>query len=78
MERLQGLAREALTWPFLVDRQRLIWASVLEFDAVPVEDLYLETCCLPYNICSTVALITSSCRSCHLGSWSNKTSAAEV
>ncbi|CAE7246874.1 irc3 [Symbiodinium sp. CCMP2456] len=39
MERLQGLALEALTWPFLVDRQRLIWASALEFDAVPVEEL---------------------------------------
>ncbi|CAE7208933.1 unnamed protein product [Symbiodinium sp. CCMP2456] len=39
MERLQRLAREALTWPFLEDRQRLIWAAVLEFNAVPTQDL---------------------------------------
>ncbi|CAE7252874.1 unnamed protein product [Symbiodinium sp. CCMP2592] len=39
MERLQGLAREALTWPFLEDHQRLLWAAVLEFNAVPTQDL---------------------------------------
>eukprot|EP00439_Symbiodinium_sp_Y106_P079113 s585_g17.t2 len=33
MERLRGLAREALAWPFLQDGQRLVWAAVLEFDA---------------------------------------------
>ncbi|CAE7240286.1 unnamed protein product [Symbiodinium microadriaticum] len=39
MERLQDLAREALTWPFLEDEQRLVWAAVLEFDAVPTQAL---------------------------------------
>ncbi|CAE7324342.1 unnamed protein product [Symbiodinium sp. CCMP2456] len=39
MERLQGLAREALAWPFLEDAQRLVWAAVLEFDAVPTPEL---------------------------------------
>ncbi|CAE7433920.1 unnamed protein product [Symbiodinium microadriaticum] len=43
MERLQRLAREAaltaLTWAFLEDHQRLIWAAVLEFNAVPTQDL---------------------------------------
>ena len=38
MERLRSLAREALTWPFLEDRQRLVWAAVLEFDVVPTQD----------------------------------------
>ncbi|CAE7240293.1 unnamed protein product, partial [Symbiodinium microadriaticum] len=33
MERLHGLAREALAWPFLEEEQRLVWAAVLEFDA---------------------------------------------
>ncbi|CAE7252868.1 unnamed protein product [Symbiodinium sp. CCMP2592] len=39
MERLRRLAREALTWPFLEDRQQLVWTAVLEFDAVPTQDL---------------------------------------
>ncbi|CAE7745794.1 irc3 [Symbiodinium sp. CCMP2592] len=39
MERLRGLASEALAWPFLEDEQRLIWAAVLEFDAVPTQEL---------------------------------------
>ncbi|CAE7232649.1 FP2, partial [Symbiodinium sp. KB8] len=39
MERLHGLAREALAWPFLEEEQRLVWAAVLEFDAVPTEAL---------------------------------------
>ncbi|CAE7774494.1 PHPT1 [Symbiodinium necroappetens] len=43
MERLQRLAREAvhaaLTWPFLEDHRRLIWAAVLQFNAVPTQDL---------------------------------------
>eukprot|EP00439_Symbiodinium_sp_Y106_P081998 s585_g21.t1 len=33
MECLRRLAREALTWLFLDDRQRLVWTAVLEFDA---------------------------------------------
>ncbi|CAE7252991.1 unnamed protein product [Symbiodinium sp. CCMP2592] len=43
MERLRGLAREALAWPFLEDKQRLLWAAVLEFDAVPTQDGHDET-----------------------------------
>ncbi|CAE7440951.1 unnamed protein product [Symbiodinium microadriaticum] len=39
MDRLRGLAREALMWPFLEDEQRLLWAAVLEFDAVPTQEL---------------------------------------
>ncbi|CAE7947855.1 pol [Symbiodinium sp. KB8] len=39
MERLRALAREALTWPFLKDQQRLMWAAVLEFDVVPTQVL---------------------------------------
>ncbi|CAE7570386.1 unnamed protein product [Symbiodinium sp. CCMP2456] len=39
MERLRTLAREALTWHFLEDHQRVLWAAVLEFDAVPTQDL---------------------------------------
>ncbi|CAE7356936.1 Ken-052 [Symbiodinium necroappetens] len=33
MERMRSLAQEALSWPFLDERQRLVWAAVLEFDA---------------------------------------------
>ncbi|OLP82821.1 putative helicase [Symbiodinium microadriaticum] len=39
MERVRSLAKEALTWPFLDERQRLVWAAVLEFDAVPSQNL---------------------------------------
>ncbi|CAE7218414.1 unnamed protein product [Symbiodinium sp. CCMP2592] len=39
MEHLRTLAREALTWDFLEDHQRMLWAAVLEFDAVPTQDL---------------------------------------
>ena len=39
MERLRNLAREALTWPHLGERQRLIWAAALELDAVPMQEL---------------------------------------
>ncbi|CAE7353475.1 Ken-052 [Symbiodinium sp. CCMP2456] len=39
MERMRSLAQEALTWPFLDERQRLVWAAVLEFDAVPAQNL---------------------------------------
>ena len=38
MERLQGLAKEALSWPFLEDQQRLMWAAVVEFHAVPTQE----------------------------------------
>ena len=38
MERLNGLAREALSWTFLEDNQRLMWAAVLEFNAVPIQE----------------------------------------
>ena len=38
MQRLRGLAREAMTWPFLEDQQRLKWAAVLHFNAVPIEE----------------------------------------
>ncbi|CAE7192775.1 unnamed protein product [Symbiodinium sp. CCMP2456] len=39
MKRVRNLALEALAWPFLEDRQRLVWAAALEFDAVPTQDL---------------------------------------
>ncbi|CAE7249236.1 unnamed protein product [Symbiodinium sp. CCMP2456] len=39
MRRLRGLAHEALAWPFLEHEQRLLWAAVLEFDAVPTQEL---------------------------------------
>ena len=38
MQRLRNLAREALTWPHLGERQRLAWAAALELDAVPLQD----------------------------------------
>ena len=39
MERLRNLAQEALTWPHLSERQRLVWAAALELDAVPFQEL---------------------------------------
>jgi len=39
MERLRFLAREALSWPFLTRRQRLVWGAALELEAVPVQEL---------------------------------------
>ena len=38
MERLQNLAREALTWEHLSEQQRLVWAAALELDVVPVQE----------------------------------------
>ena len=38
MERLQNLAREALTWEHLSDHQRLVWAAAVELDVVPVQE----------------------------------------
>ena len=38
MERLRGLAQEALSWTFLEAEQCLMWAAVLGFDAVPVQE----------------------------------------
>ena len=38
MQRLRNLAREALTWPHLGEKQRLVWAAVLELNAVPVQE----------------------------------------
>ena len=38
MERLRNLAHEALTWPHLNGQHRLMWATVLELDVVPVQD----------------------------------------
>ena len=38
MERLRNLAREALTWPHLNGQQRLMWATVLELDVVPLQE----------------------------------------
>ena len=38
MERLRSLAQEALTWPHLNDEQRLMWATVLELDVVPLQE----------------------------------------
>lgn len=39
MERLRCLAREALSWDWLTQRQRLVWGAVLELDAVPLQEL---------------------------------------
>ena len=39
MERLQNLAREALTWEHLSNQQCLVWAAALELDAVPVQEM---------------------------------------
>ena len=30
--------QKALTWPFLDEQQRMIWAAVLEFNAVPAQE----------------------------------------
>ena len=30
--------QKALTWPFLDEQQRMMWAAVLEFDAVPAQE----------------------------------------
>jgi len=38
MERLRNLAQEALSWPHLNGQQRLMWATVLELDVVPVQE----------------------------------------
>ena len=38
MQRLRNLAHEALTWPHLNGQQRLMWATVLELDVVPVQE----------------------------------------
>eukprot|EP00438_Fugacium_kawagutii_P029160 Skav216179 [mRNA] locus=scaffold2249:111271:123568:+ [translate_table: standard] len=42
MQRLQNLASEALTWPHLGDRQRLVWAAAAELDAVPLQERNLH------------------------------------
>ena len=39
MARLRTLAQEALTWPHLSDRQRLMWATVLQLDVVPLPEM---------------------------------------
>ena len=38
MRRLRNLAHEALTWPHLGERQRLVWAAALELEAVPFQE----------------------------------------
>ena len=38
MKRLRNLAQEALTWPHLGQKQRLVWAAALELDAVPIQE----------------------------------------
>ena len=38
MERLQGLAAEVLALPNLTAHQRLVWATSLRLDAVPVQE----------------------------------------
>ena len=39
MQRLRNLAHEALTWPHLGEKQRLVWAASLELKAVPFQEL---------------------------------------
>ena len=38
MQRLRNLAHEALSWPHLNHQQRLMWATVLELDVVPMQE----------------------------------------
>ena len=38
VSRFRRLVLQALAWPFLEDQQRLVWAAVLEFDAVPTQE----------------------------------------
>ena len=38
MQRLRNLAHEALTWPHLGEKQRLVWAAALELEAVPFQE----------------------------------------
>ena len=38
MQRMRNLAQEALTWPHLGERQRLLWAAAVELDAVPMQE----------------------------------------
>ena len=38
MQRLRSLAHEALSWPHLNGQQRLMWATVLELDVVPLQE----------------------------------------
>ena len=38
MQRLRNLAHEALSWPHLNGQQRLMWATVLELDVVPLQE----------------------------------------
>ena len=38
MQRLRNLAQEALTWSHLSDQQRLMWATVLELNVVPLQE----------------------------------------
>ena len=45
MQRLQNLAHEALSWPHLGERQRLVWAAVLELNAVPMQELLDQLSC---------------------------------
>eukprot|EP00438_Fugacium_kawagutii_P022259 Skav227701 [mRNA] locus=scaffold1635:78713:83912:+ [translate_table: standard] len=39
LRRLRNLASEALTWPHLGGRQRLLWLAAAELEAVPVQEL---------------------------------------
>ncbi len=38
MQHLRNLAQEALTWSHLNDEQRLMWATVLELNVVPLQE----------------------------------------
>ena len=42
MQRLRNLAHEALTWPHLRQKQRLVWAAALKLDAVPLQEQQLD------------------------------------
>ena len=43
MQRLRNLAHEALTWPHLGEKQRLVWAAALELEAVPFQELLSDS-----------------------------------
>ena len=45
MQRLQNLAHEALSWPHLGERRRLVWAAALELNAVPMQELLDQLSC---------------------------------
>ena len=65
-------------WPFLEDEQRLLWAAVLEFDAVPTQDWQVEKVKLQgawvRKEAERLVVPLLNGRSCHPGSSNGTTS----